>query len=254
MRWATTELISGGWRVETDLPATARTTRRPKRAFGLAPHWPPAGARAQQPLPSLGVPKRTNVFQEVVAIIHEHMAGEANVEESALLPHRVTGTAREVDVVIRSKVAGHEVIVSVEATFTGRKADVNWVERLVKKHSDLPTSKLVLVSEAGFTPDARKQAEHDGAVPLIPEDLAGEDPALAIVSKLPSLWPKTVVLKPTSATALVRKSDGTATLVRDLQPDHLLFFEDGQPAVLLRDAFHRVYETNFLQLVGTMGG
>jgi hypothetical protein len=34
--------------------------------------------------------KRTNVFQEVVAIIQEHLAGDASVEESGMLVHRYT--------------------------------------------------------------------------------------------------------------------------------------------------------------------
>jgi hypothetical protein len=199
------------------------------------------------------VPKRTNVFQEVVAIIHEHMAGEAYVEESGLLPHRVTGTMREVDVVIRSQVARHEVIISVEATSTGRKANVEWVERLLKKHSDLPTSKLVLVSDTGFTADARKQAEHDKAITVAPEDLTGGDPAFAVVSKLTSLWPKTIELKPEAATVIVRRPDGASTFVRDLQPDHVLFFDDGRPAAVLREAFSSLYETNFPRFAGTMG-
>jgi hypothetical protein len=101
------------------------------------------------------VPKRTNLFQEVVEILHRHMAVDATVEASALLTSRGTGTLREVDVVIRAKQAGHEVIVSVEAMARSRKADRKWVDEMVGKHADLPTSKLVLVSEKGFTKDAR---------------------------------------------------------------------------------------------------
>ncbi|HYB24457.1 MAG TPA: hypothetical protein VED41_11710 [Solirubrobacteraceae bacterium] len=199
------------------------------------------------------VPKRTNLFQEVVAIIHEHMAGEADVEESGFLPHRVTGAMREVDVVIRSRVAGHEVIICAEATSTGRKASVEWVERMVKKHSDLATSRLVLVSDAGFTTDARKQAEHDQAVALSPEDLTGPDPAFVVVSKLASLWLKTIELKPEVAEVVVRRPDGAATLVHDLQPDHVLYFDNGQPAAMLRDAFSSLYGANFPSLAGAMG-
>jgi hypothetical protein len=69
------------------------------------------------------VPKRTNLFQEVVEIIHRHMADGATVEASAYLPSQRTGSDREVDVVIRGEQAGHEVIVSVEAMARSRKAD-----------------------------------------------------------------------------------------------------------------------------------
>jgi hypothetical protein len=91
-----------------------------------------------------------------VQIIYEHMGGDAVVEASGMLPHRLGGE-REVDVVIRSQMAGHEIIVSVEAAARGRIADVTWVEQLVAKHRYLPTTKLVLVSESGFYNPARKR-------------------------------------------------------------------------------------------------
>jgi predicted Mrr-cat superfamily restriction endonuclease len=116
------------------------------------------------------VPKRTNLFQEVVEIIHRHMADDAVFESPAFLPSERTGADREVDVVIRANQAGHEVIVSVEAMARSRKADRQWVDGMVGKHSDLPTSKLVLVSEKGFTKDARAAAVTSHAVPLAPED------------------------------------------------------------------------------------
>jgi hypothetical protein len=117
------------------------------------------------------VPKRTNLFQEVVEILHRHMAGDATVEASAMLPSQSTGAPGEVDVVIRAKQAGHDVIVSVEAMARSRKADRTWVDSMVGKHADLPTSKLVLVSQRGFTEDARAAALARNAVPLAPEDL-----------------------------------------------------------------------------------
>jgi hypothetical protein len=199
------------------------------------------------------VPERTNIFQEVVAIIHEHMAGDAAVEESALLKHRVTGEDREVDVVIRSNVAGHDVIVSVEATAAGRKADAKWVEQLVKKHEDLPTSKLVLVSQAGFTDAARKQAVAENAVPLSPEDLTEADPAFVVVNALPSLWPKQLTLTPEQATLIVRRPDDTQLRVRDLQPDTVMYVEDGRPVATLGAAFNGLFEANFTALVEMIG-
>ena len=117
------------------------------------------------------MPKRTNLFQEVVEVLHRHMAGDATVEASAMRPSQSTGALREVDVVIRAKQAGHDVIVSVEAMARSRKADRTWVDSMVGKHADLPTNKLVLVSQRGFTEDARAAALARNAVPLAPEDL-----------------------------------------------------------------------------------
>ena len=133
------------------------------------------------------VPKRTNLFQQVIAIVHGHLAGDVTVEESAMLVSRSTGKPREVDVVIRSRVAGYEAIVKIEARATGRRADRTWVDGQIGKHADLPPGQLVLVSERGFTPDARVHAEANGVICYAPADLAADDPALGIVKALPAL-------------------------------------------------------------------
>ena len=199
------------------------------------------------------VPKRTNLFQEVVAIIHAHMAGDAMVEESSYLPHIDTGQQREVDVVIRSKVAEYEVIVSVEATRSGRKANVEWVERMLKKHEKLPTSQLVLVSEAGFTPSAEIQAKAAHAVTLKPEDLATADPAFVVVNALPALWPKQLSVTPDAATLIVRTPDGACKHVRDVPPDALLYLENGEPFLPLAAFFRATYEANIKKVHEQIG-
>jgi hypothetical protein len=154
------------------------------------------------------------------------MAGEATVEESALLADRRTGSLREVDVVIRSQVAGYPVMVSVEATAGGRRADVHWVEQMVAKHGYLATSQLVLVSDAGFTAEATRIAEAEGAVVMQPEDLTQADPAGQVVGKLKSLWPKLLALTPERTRLRVQRPDGTLHWVVSL-PDNVLYLGDG---------------------------
>lgn len=51
------------------------------------------------------MPKRTNLFHDVVASVYRQMAEGATVEECAMLRNRVTGELREVDVMIKSKAA-----------------------------------------------------------------------------------------------------------------------------------------------------
>jgi predicted Mrr-cat superfamily restriction endonuclease len=111
------------------------------------------------------VPRRTNLFQDVVAVIHEHLAGDAVMEESAMLTNRLTGEQREVDVVLRRTTAGYETVIAVEATSRRAPVTAPWVEQMVGKHANLPTDKLVLVSESGFTKQARELAERENAIP-----------------------------------------------------------------------------------------
>ena len=97
------------------------------------------------------MPARSTLFQRVVFQIHRQLAPDATVQESALLSDRSTGGTREVDVVVRTTVGEHEIILSVECRDHARKATVEWVEQMATKHHFLPTSKLVLLSAKGFT-------------------------------------------------------------------------------------------------------
>lgn len=133
------------------------------------------------------MPKRTNFFQEVVEILHRHLAGDAAVEPSAMLPSDKTGTPREVDVAISTTVAGHKVLVGVEAIDRSRPADRGWVDQMVGKHADLPTDKLVLVSASGFTADARAAAVASHAIPLAPEDVVDGDLSDALIGARPGV-------------------------------------------------------------------
>ncbi|MFE5480529.1 restriction endonuclease [Nocardia sp. NPDC056541] len=146
------------------------------------------------------MPIRTNLFQTVVAVIHQHLADGASIEEPAMLTNRLTGKKREVDVVLRSKAAGHEFVIGIEATSRQRgPVSAQWVEGMIGKHKNLPTDKVILVSESGFTDQARDLALKEYMVPISPETLGDGDPTFRIVNAVRSLWPKQVDLTPESA-------------------------------------------------------
>jgi hypothetical protein len=186
-----------------------------------------------------------------VEIIHPHMAEDATVKASAMLPSRTTGKLREVDVAIRGKQAGHEVIVCVEAVARSRKADRGWVDAMVGKHADLPTSKLVLVSEKGFTEDAREAAFANDAVPLAPEDLSGGDPDTAVVRGIPSLWPKVVSFTPESLSVEFADDDAPR---EDWERDPpLVGIDDGRVIGTLGDVVERAYKNQWPEPMEQLG-
>ena len=198
------------------------------------------------------MPRRTNLFQDVVAIIHRHMAGDARVEESALLSHQLTGADREVDVVISSRVAGHDVVVSVEATKTGQPADVTWVEQQVSKHAHLPTSKLVLVSAAGFSDDAHELALASHAVPIQPQDLTADDPSFQVVNKLRSIWPKELTLTVVAFRAVVTDLEGMERPMK-AEEDEQVFLGDGTVVATMRDLLDTCIEGNIDEVGEQLG-
>jgi hypothetical protein len=190
------------------------------------------------------IPRRTNLFQDTIAAVHEHLAGDATVEESAMLRQRTTGEEREVDVVLRTSVGGHEVVVSIEARATARKADLPWVESMLGKHDDLPTSKLVLVSEAGFTGPAKRQAEAKGALAVAPEDLAGDHPARRLIEQLAQLSPREVTLAITQMIMRIRRPNGETRRV-GIPLDMNVYSASGKYITILYRLFEAEHEANF---------
>jgi hypothetical protein len=105
------------------------------------------------------MPIRSNIYQRLVAVVHEHVGPGWIVAESRMLKDSRTGQLREVDVVLDGSAAGYPILVGIEARDRGRVADVNWVEAMAKKHDDLPTNMLVLWSSTGFSKNAAAKAE-----------------------------------------------------------------------------------------------
>lgn len=96
------------------------------------------------------MPKRTNAFQCLVTLLTATLAGRATVTESAMLTDRVTQEQREVDILLVAEASDYTVRVGIEVVSWSRPADTPWIEKMLAKHQNLPTDKLVLVSERGF--------------------------------------------------------------------------------------------------------
>ena len=116
------------------------------------------------------MPKRSNHFQRLVALLHERLDKNWVVNESEMLDHTLTGEDREVDIVCKSKLGEHEVIVSIECTDTKRPAGSSWVDSMRSKHEFLPTSKLILWSGNGFYKPALVLAEKCSIETVAPEN------------------------------------------------------------------------------------
>lgn len=105
-----------------------------------------------------------------MASIHRQLSHSCQTAESEMLLDRTCGQKREVDLVIRSSVAGCELIISVECTDRQRPASVEWVEQLHAKHGGLATNKLILISRGGFTEAATAKANSLGVEPFSLEE------------------------------------------------------------------------------------
>ena len=96
----------------------------------------------------------------MVLTLQSAIQADGTVQESRSLIDRDTGQPREVDVVVESAVGPYRLLLCFECTSGVRPADVGWVEKMHAKHSSLPTNKLFLVSQSGFTAQAEHKARH----------------------------------------------------------------------------------------------
>lgn len=87
-----------------------------------------------------------------------------------MLTDRVNGEQREVDILVSAVAGGYTVQLGIEVIAWTRPADTPWVEKMRAKHDNLPTDKLILVSESGFYEPARRKAEFYGIEVLSLED------------------------------------------------------------------------------------
>lgn len=125
------------------------------------------------------MPRRSNLFQRLVLLINGSLAGDARVLESAMVTDKISGKPREVDVLITTNASGYEVHIAIEVVARGRRADTPWVESMHSKHSSLPTDKLILVAENGFTSPALQKAKFHGIEAVTIETALAADWKLA---------------------------------------------------------------------------
>jgi hypothetical protein len=106
------------------------------------------------------MPARTNQFQGLVYEIERQLAPlGAVVTESAMLPERLSGELREVDILVSLDEGPHRLQIGIECQDKARPATKQWVEAIAKKHEELGINKSVLVSSSGLYPAARRRAE-----------------------------------------------------------------------------------------------
>jgi hypothetical protein len=174
------------------------------------------------------MPRRTNEFQRLIAIIQSHLDAGAEVEESAMLNDLGTGTPREVDVSVRGKIGDNTLIISVECRDRQRPSDVTWINEMHGKHGRLPTNLLVLASHSKFTAEAIRVAKDHGIRLIVLEDVSTEAPD-RLFPEIKSLWGKVWSLEIQRVSFVVEATETLAEERVAAFPDTTLFLEDGSP-------------------------
>jgi hypothetical protein len=90
-------------------------------------------------------------YQKLVADIYADLEPQAAVKHDDKLAGFESGIMRQIDVSIRTAIAGHEILVIVQAKELSRPADVNVVGEFQSVIRDVRAAKGVLICSGGYT-------------------------------------------------------------------------------------------------------
>ena len=188
------------------------------------------------------MPKRSNNFQKLIYLIHHQLAADAIVTESKFLHDSAANIEREVDIVIESQIGDYSLIIGIECQGRGRVADVAWVEQMKSKHESLPTNKLILVSQSGFTEAARTKAKSFGIETMTMGQAARADWNF-LVGKTTTLQIEKWGIEPAGCIAILEQSDNHINRL-ELDLDQQLYAEEDNnaPVVTVREAIEIILD------------
>lgn len=101
-------------------------------------------------------------YQEAVAVLYEQTDGFGNVSKNIMVPDKITGQPRQVDVLIEIEAKGHPLKMIVDAKFHAVPIDVREVESVLALAEAVGANKAIIVAANGWTEPAKKKATHTG--------------------------------------------------------------------------------------------
>jgi len=104
--------------------------------------------------------KKWKGYEELIKLIYEELEPLAEVKHNDFIYGETSKIKRQIDISIRSSIAGHDILVIVQAKDQKRKVDVNVVGEFASVLQDVKASKGILICNAGFTKSAREYAKN----------------------------------------------------------------------------------------------
>jgi hypothetical protein len=174
---------------------------------------------------------------------------EAMVTESKFLHDRAANVDREVDIVIEMQAGAYPVIIGIECQGRSRVANVEWVEQMATKHATLPTNKLILVSQSGFSPTARKKAEALGieTMTLSQAVRANWNRLVDLENVLLTKWS----IEPTGCLVVLSKQNGQTNTI-ELGFDQQLYEKNAQETFTVGEAIDIILDIHLVDITKQM--
>lgn len=101
-------------------------------------------------------------YQDAVAEFYEQVDGFGKVSRNVMVPDKITGQLRQIDVLIELNAKGHSLKLVVDAKFHALPLDVRDVESVLALAEAIGGNKAIIVAANGWTVPAKKKADHVG--------------------------------------------------------------------------------------------
>lgn len=101
-------------------------------------------------------------YQDAVAEFYEQVDGFGKVSRNVMVPDKITGQLRQIDVLIELNAKGHSLKLVVDAKFHALPLDVRDVESVLALAEAIGANKAIIVATNGWTVPAKKKADHVG--------------------------------------------------------------------------------------------
>jgi len=98
-------------------------------------------------------------LEKLVQRIQQQLAPQADVVHNVYLAGRLTGTNRQIDVLVREKIGQYDILIVIDCKNHRQPIDVKGVEEFSGLLDDVGAQKGVLVCPSGFTKTAKIRAE-----------------------------------------------------------------------------------------------
>jgi hypothetical protein len=115
-------------------------------------------------------------FERLVALIEHALAGEGvTVKSPDFIPSITTGTPREVDASLRTRVGSVEILVTIECRNRAATQDVTWIEQLSSKKKNIGAARTIAVAASAFSAEAKRIARENGIDLRILNEITEDD-------------------------------------------------------------------------------
>lgn len=99
-------------------------------------------------------------YEDLIHKIYTELEPSSEVRKNDFIYGNNTKTKRQIDISIRSKIAGHNILMIVQAKKLKKPADVNIVGEFEAVIRDVQAARGILICHSGFTKSAREYAKN----------------------------------------------------------------------------------------------